>query len=538
LQFGGFYRDYFGDYRVRSYPWFEYNLRGGMAEIIHRADDGDEIWISQSLQWADYYWPFYLDVFGRRELGPRTHFLDPAQARLNDIGAGYALCRAGEEQRFLDCRIHACHRDSRARPGAYTFGAETMSALIDRLASAARVAGCRGLRHAVDSASRSSSCGRRIRGDGTGSISITSSPFSWRTEKRFRPLTCPWGYAYYLAPFYWAFGPTPLPALDRPGDPERAGAAARLRLRGAGVRSPRRRCGDGARGRAFVQHRLRLDRVDRFGLDGNFHVPVTRLRARPSHESRSLVRDSPAFWRDSDRSSGPNLVLLPVVPGALNWLLGPRTWLRLRQGALVAIIAALMLATVDVAQLSVEPPVLADQHARRRSAVVRLLQTGPYVESRAHNPRSYFCHLALRLHQPHARAGRIRRVDELPSRCAAVGQSRLPSRSGDVSSRFALTGRRRRSLHRRNPVRREGDAHLLLHRLWPGRRNLADAPHHITPAGGADDPLVFFVSDRHTADLDADGALLDIFDVARVVRHLAWQEQVPGCRQTGSRPRW
>jgi 4-amino-4-deoxy-L-arabinose transferase-like glycosyltransferase len=102
LQFGGFYRDYFGDYRVRSYPWFEYNLRGGMAEIIHRASGGDEIWISQSLQWADYYWPFYLDVFGRRELGPRTHFLDAAQARLDDTGAGYALCRAGEEQRFLD----------------------------------------------------------------------------------------------------------------------------------------------------------------------------------------------------------------------------------------------------------------------------------------------------------------------------------------------------------------------------------------------------------------------------------------------------
>ena len=42
LQFGGFYRDYFGDYRVRSYPWFEYNMRGGMEEMIHRAGDNDE----------------------------------------------------------------------------------------------------------------------------------------------------------------------------------------------------------------------------------------------------------------------------------------------------------------------------------------------------------------------------------------------------------------------------------------------------------------------------------------------------------------
>ncbi|MEO7158738.1 MAG: glycosyltransferase family 39 protein [Vicinamibacterales bacterium] len=102
LQFGGFYRDYFGDYRVRSYPWFEYNLRGGMAEIIHRADDADQIWISDRLQWADYYWPFYLDMSGRRELASRTHYLDPSQARLSDIGPGYVLCRASEEQRFLD----------------------------------------------------------------------------------------------------------------------------------------------------------------------------------------------------------------------------------------------------------------------------------------------------------------------------------------------------------------------------------------------------------------------------------------------------
>ena len=54
------------------------------------------------MQWADYYWPFYLDVFGRRELVSRTHYLHPAKSRLSDLGTGYVLCRAGEEQRFLD----------------------------------------------------------------------------------------------------------------------------------------------------------------------------------------------------------------------------------------------------------------------------------------------------------------------------------------------------------------------------------------------------------------------------------------------------
>ena len=89
-------------------------LPGALVSVVRvqppRRDGGDHpprapattSGFHKSLQWADYYWPFYLDVFGRRELGPRTHYIDPAQARLADIGVGYVLCRAGEEQRFLD----------------------------------------------------------------------------------------------------------------------------------------------------------------------------------------------------------------------------------------------------------------------------------------------------------------------------------------------------------------------------------------------------------------------------------------------------
>ena len=103
LQFAAFYRDYFGDYRVRSYAWFEYNMRGGMEEMIRRAGEGTPVWISQSLQWADYYWPFYLDRFGRPELKQQTHYIDPERYDLAAIGPGsLVLCRAGEERRFLD----------------------------------------------------------------------------------------------------------------------------------------------------------------------------------------------------------------------------------------------------------------------------------------------------------------------------------------------------------------------------------------------------------------------------------------------------
>jgi len=103
LQFAAFYRDYFGDYRVRSYAWFEYNMRDAMEEIIRRAGAGSPVWISQSLQWADYYWPFYLDRFGRPELSRQTHYIDAERHDLAVIGPGsLVLCRAGEERRFLD----------------------------------------------------------------------------------------------------------------------------------------------------------------------------------------------------------------------------------------------------------------------------------------------------------------------------------------------------------------------------------------------------------------------------------------------------
>ena len=41
--------------------------------------------------------------------------------------------------------------------------------------------------------------------------------------------------------------------------------------------------------------------------------------------------------------------------------------------------------------------------------------------------------------------------------------------------------------------------------------------------------FVLFVDDRHLADLDRGQLLLDVFDVARIARHIAWQEPIdPG----------
>jgi hypothetical protein len=72
-----------------------------------------------------------------------------------------------------------------------------------------------------------------------------------------------------------------------------------------------------------------------------------------------------------------------------------------------------------------------------------------------------------------------------------------------------------------------GDARIYYYVevTWPSAVNQG---RHLTPSGGPADPLVYFVSDRHTADLDVDDALLDIFDAVRLIRHIAWSEPVRG----------
>ena len=55
LQFAGFYRDYFGDYRARSAQWLEYNIAGGLETIIARQPATPvPVYIARSIQWVEY----------------------------------------------------------------------------------------------------------------------------------------------------------------------------------------------------------------------------------------------------------------------------------------------------------------------------------------------------------------------------------------------------------------------------------------------------------------------------------------------------
>ena len=148
------------------------------------------------------------------------------------------------------------------------------------------------------------------------------------------------------------------------------------------------------------------------------------------------------------------------------------------------------------------------------------LQVGPYLESRAHNPRSFFD-------------------------SAAFGYASLRDASivveGDYSSCFAANGRPRLVYWSdRDPQKKTVDAFERVEtvRFAIPPQPLPSAVHFYfdetdgtrtftTPVEGPANPWIVFVADDHLGDLDRSDEILDIFDIGRLMRHLAWQEPLP-----------
>jgi hypothetical protein len=88
LEFGWFYARYFGEYRLRSAPWFGGNVRGAIEALIDedgrshppliyfatlRATRGD---VDSRNRWMRVYWRFYLIKSRKLELLARSRFYD------------------------------------------------------------------------------------------------------------------------------------------------------------------------------------------------------------------------------------------------------------------------------------------------------------------------------------------------------------------------------------------------------------------------------------------------------------------------------
>jgi hypothetical protein len=211
----------------------------------------------------------------------------------------------------------------------------------------------------------------------------------------------------------------------------------------------------------------------------------------------------------------PNMILLPVLVIGVYLFWPPRSRQRVMHGAvfLLAMVAMLM------------PWIIRNyrythtfQPTSTHSGVqlwYGTLQVGPYLESRAHNPRSVFASAAF--DYTSLEAPIVVSADE---QCRAQGAPlRLAYRTDRDPQLRWLDGTPGSGIRQVFEIPAQAAPTTVYY--------FFDAGGATYPPGGDDGPLIFFVSRDHLGDLDRHHQLLDTFDLGRLMRHLAWQEPVP-----------
>lgn len=211
----------------------------------------------------------------------------------------------------------------------------------------------------------------------------------------------------------------------------------------------------------------------------------------------------------------PNMILLPVLVIAGYALWPPRGVRRVMQCAIFLVSMTLMLMPWIVRNYQYTGTLLPTSTHGGIQLWYGTLQTGRYLESRAHNPRSIFASAPFdytSLETPvEISAAHL---------CAADGGPlRLAYRTD------------------RDPSLRWIDARAVTDRRYEFELPGQVAPTTVyysfaadgktTPAGGDAEPFIYFVSNDHLGDLDVHHELLDVFDIVRLVRHEAWHEPLP-----------
>ena len=215
----------------------------------------------------------------------------------------------------------------------------------------------------------------------------------------------------------------------------------------------------------------------------------------------------------------PNMILLPVLVIAGYALFPPRGRRKLRQCTVFVLAMVAMLVPWIVRNYRYTGTIQPTSTHSGIQLWYGTLQVGPYLESRAHNPRAVFASAAF---------------DYTSLEASIIVSADVPCDT--------------RGAHPRLAYRTDGDATLRWVDSRPGRgiRRLFEIPAQAIPTtvyyffesggatfpiGGDRAPLIYFVSRDHLGDLDRRHELLDIFDVYRLMRHLAWQEPLPAAER-------
>ena len=363
-------------------------------------------------------------------------------------------------------------------------------------------------------------------------------PWGWRGIDQYHELAralaagepfattdVPWGYAYFVALFYWLFGDTAwIPVTAQVV----ANASIPLMLYALLGRMVPRRVAALA---SLLVGVLSFNTIYASTLSSDSMCTVLfvagLLLFAEAHQ-----RDSTAYFVASGLLAGtvsqfrPNLILLPAVMAVAYPLVcrarGRRSLFHM---ATFLVLVAVALSPWVVRNYRLTGAILPTSTHGGVQLWYGTLQIGPYLESRAHNPRSIFeaagfdytsmADQPLVVMAEHYRCGEdddavVEMVfwtdrDERRQRLS-------PQTVKREQLRFEIPGQ---------PI--PTTIYYAFETQWRDG-STGDARTQTTPPDAMAAPFVFFVADDHLRDLDRHGDLLDVFDLIRLIRHLAWQE--------------
>src|SRR5262245_17746198 len=218
----------------------------------------------------------------------------------------------------------------------------------------------------------------------------------------------------------------------------------------------------------------------------------------------------------------PNLILLPLLLAAFGaW--SARTARGLAAAVVVVAAAAAALAPWIVRNYRLTGMLVPTSVHGGVQLWYGTLETGPYLRSRAYNPRSVF----------EAATFDYTSLEDVPlivNASFACTDAKLVDAAlvwwldtDPVPRRKAAAGHEgQQYTFEIAPPHHDAVLYYYAETSWVGDE--AEPLIRMVPALGPRAPAVYFVSDRHLADIDAHDDLLDVFDVVRLARRAAWQE--------------
>ena len=220
----------------------------------------------------------------------------------------------------------------------------------------------------------------------------------------------------------------------------------------------------------------------------------------------------------------PNLVLIPIVLAGFA-VLERRSWRRAGQAALLTACAAATIAPWVVRNYRLTRTVLPTSVHGGVQLWYGTLQVGPYLNSKAYNPRavfdgSAFAYTSL-IDVPLVVTGQVNPC--LPAQ--PVKNTLWYWTDRDPTRRRVDAAAADRSFDATLPA--PGADAVLYYYVESLCDEGGEMRTHRTPVLGERAPFVYFISGNHLGDLDAHADLLDVFDLIRLVRHEAWREPLP-----------